>query len=153
MDKRYNFRLLLSIALLSLALLAYELFLIQFLSLVQWYHFAFMVISIALLGFGASGTLIVLFRKFLINRIDKLLPILMISSGLLMAVSIRVSRMDFVRFDSYLLFVDNIQIWRLFLNYLIFFLPFFCGALALGLVFVKQVKKIGIFYFADLTGA
>jgi hypothetical protein len=53
-----------SIALLSIAIMSYQLSLIQILSIVQWYHFAYMVISIALLGFGAAGTFIAIFRKF-----------------------------------------------------------------------------------------
>jgi hypothetical protein len=40
--------------LLSVALIAYQVAVIQLLSYVQWYHYANMVISIALLGFGAG---------------------------------------------------------------------------------------------------
>jgi|TARA_B100001964_G_scaffold244613_1_gene326902 hypothetical protein len=40
----------------SLATLALELSLIRFFSISQWYHFAFMVVSIALFGIAASGT-------------------------------------------------------------------------------------------------
>ncbi len=48
-------RLSFSIALLSIAIISFQLSLIQILSIVQWYHFAYMVISIALLGFGAAA--------------------------------------------------------------------------------------------------
>jgi len=54
-----------SIALLSAAIIAFQLALIQILSISQWYHFAYMVISIALLGFGAAGSLLALFQKYL----------------------------------------------------------------------------------------
>ncbi|RLD29445.1 MAG: hypothetical protein DRI70_02345, partial [Bacteroidetes bacterium] len=112
-----------------------------------------MVISIALLGFGASGTLLAIYRRWMLVRIDFLLPFLMISSGLLMTVVIRASRYEFLLFDSYTLFVDRSQFSRLLATYFLFFLPFFFGALAIGLIFVKRVSHIGTYYFSDLLGS
>ncbi len=40
----------------ALATLLFEIALIRVLSFTIWYHFAYVVISTALLGFGASGT-------------------------------------------------------------------------------------------------
>ena len=51
--------LLAAVALLSAAVLGYEILLTRLLAIVQWHHFAFLVISIALLGFGASGAFLV----------------------------------------------------------------------------------------------
>jgi len=132
---------------------AYEIQLMHFFTIVQWHHFAYMVISIALLGFGASGTLLSLFRNEMLKRADWLLPFFMISSSLMMSISVRVSRMDFLLFDSYLLFVDHSQFARLLGSYFLFFLPFLMGSLALGLVFVKKVAQIGTFYFSDMLGS
>ena len=47
---------LLSVALISAAALAYEILLMRLLSIIHWHHFAYMIISVALLGYGASGT-------------------------------------------------------------------------------------------------
>src|SRR5438128_5066736 len=47
--------LLLAVALVSAGALAFEVLLTRLFSIVQWHHFAYMVISIALLGYGASG--------------------------------------------------------------------------------------------------
>lgn len=146
-------KLALSVAILSASIVAYEIQLMHFFTIVQWYHFASMVISIALLGFGASGTLLSLYRKGMLQRASWLLPLFMISSGLLMSLSVRISRTDLFLFDSYLLFVDRSQFGRLLLTYLLFFLPFLMGSLALGLIFVKKVAQIGIFYFADMLGS
>ncbi|HYW36684.1 MAG TPA: hypothetical protein VE957_01095 [Terriglobales bacterium] len=44
--------------LVSAAVLADEVVLVRAFSFGLWHHFAYMVISIALLGFGASGTLL-----------------------------------------------------------------------------------------------
>lgn len=149
----YSNRLMLATALLSAALIAYQLTIIQLLSLVQWHHYANMVISVALLGFGAAGTVLTLFRKWLVDRSDMVLPLLMIISGFTMISSVILSRSDLARFDSYLLFTDRSQWYALLFNYVLFFLPFFFGALALGIIFIKYIAAIGKFYFADLTGS
>ncbi|MEK7250224.1 MAG: spermidine synthase-like protein, partial [Bacteroidota bacterium] len=146
-------KLLASVTLLSVALIAFQLVLMQILSIVQWYHFAYMVISVALLGFGASGSLIALAREWLLKREEYLLPLLMTLCGAAMAVAVRVSQSDAIRFDSYLLFVEGGQVRRLVLTYLTFFVPFFVGALALGLIFVRHVDRIGSVYFANLVGS
>ncbi len=46
---------LVAVALTSAGLLAYEVLLTRLFAITQWHHFAYMVISIALLGYGASG--------------------------------------------------------------------------------------------------
>jgi len=50
------------IFLLSLATLLLELALTRVLSVALWYHFGFLVISTALLGFGASGVVLALWQ-------------------------------------------------------------------------------------------
>src|SRR5215469_4822106 len=51
------------IFLLSLATLLLELALTRVLSVANWYHFGFLVISTALLGFGASGVTLSLWTR------------------------------------------------------------------------------------------
>src|SRR5215469_14922753 len=51
------------IFLLSLATLLLELALTRVFSVVNWYHFGFLVISTALLGFGASGVTLSLWTR------------------------------------------------------------------------------------------
>ena len=69
-----KYKLHISVGLLSAAIIAFQLVLIQVLSTVQWYHFAYMVISMALLGFGAAGSVLAIFRKrLLLDRASILL--------------------------------------------------------------------------------
>lgn len=149
----YHNRLMATTCLLSISLIAYQVAIIQLLSYVQWYHYANMVISIALLGFGAAGTCVSLLRKWLLDRSEVLLPVLMIVSGITMVIAVWLSRSGLANFDSYLLFVERKQCLALLFNYLLFFLPFFFGALALGIIFVKYVGEIGKFYFSNLIGS
>lgn len=148
-----SYRLHLSIGLLSAALIAFQLALMQVLSIVQWHHFAYMVISVALLGFGAAGTVLALWRDKLVPRSAVLLPGLMLATGLLMAVLVDAVQLPAVRFDSYLLFADYSHVGRLLVTYLLFFLPFLLGALAIGMVFVLEAGSIGRIYFANLLGS
>ena len=48
-------RLYLAVFLVSSGLMLYELLLIRLFSVLIWYHFAFMAISLALLGLAVSG--------------------------------------------------------------------------------------------------
>jgi hypothetical protein len=146
-------RLLVSLGILSAAIIAFQLALMQILSIVQWHHFAYMVISVALLGFGAAGTVLALFRQWLLKQIPLLLPVLMISCGISMSLVIYISQLSFIRFDSYLLFANYTHIGRLLLTYLLFFIPFLLGALAIGLIFDHYVAVIGKVYFANLLGS
>jgi len=146
-------KLSLSVSLLSAAIIAFQLSLIQILSIVQWHHFAYMVISVALLGFGAAGTTLSLTKKFFIEKAELILPGLMTLSGLSMALSVSIAQLEAVRFDSYLLFADYSHLWKLAVTYLLFFIPFFLGALAIGIIFIKYINKIGVLYFANMLGS
>ncbi|HEY5825381.1 MAG TPA: class I SAM-dependent methyltransferase [Cyclobacteriaceae bacterium] len=148
-----KFKIALSIAFLSAAIIAYQLALIQILSISQWYHFAYMVISIALLGFGAAGSVLAIFQKYLTHRTELLLPFLMTGTGITLCLVTDVSQLPLIRFDSYLLFAEYGHIGKLLLTYLLFFFPFFFAALAIGLVFVRNVGTIGKIYFANLLGS
>src|SRR5215813_7821057 len=57
-----------AIALLSGAALGYEILLTRLFSIVLWHHFAYMMISVALLGYGAAGTFVALAQSALVPR-------------------------------------------------------------------------------------
>jgi hypothetical protein len=146
-------RVLWSIGLLSAAIIAFQLALMQQLSIVQWYHFAYMVISVALLGFGTAGTVLSIFRKRLLAHLSTWLYWLMMGAGISMALVTIIAQAPAIRFDSYLLFTDIKQAGLLLLTYLLFFIPFFLGALAIGLLFIPHADRIGKIYFANLLGS
>ncbi len=145
--------LLLSLGLQSASIIAFQLTLMQLLSIAQWHHFAYMIISVAMLGFGASGTLLALARKWLTARAEWLIPLLMTISGIWMMFAFRLARTEIFRFDIYLLFVDYSQFPILAINYIIYFLPFFTGALAIGMLFIIHTRDIGKYYFSNLLGS
>ncbi|MGQ7868478.1 hypothetical protein [Sunxiuqinia sp. sy24] len=143
----------LGIGLMSVALIAFQLALMQLFSITQWYHFAHLIISLALLGFGASGTFLAFFRKGLVRNFTTVYPVLLLLCSLTMAVSPLVIQSEAFRFDTYLLFKDSRHLVRLALTCLFLLLPFFLGALAIGLSFVQYGTGIGRLYFANLLGS
>lgn len=148
-----NKRIYYSIGLLSASIIAFQLVLMQLLSISQWNHFAYMVISVAMLGFGASGTALTFTRKWLVKHVELSLPALMGLNALSVGLIMHFSETVFGGFDSYLLFLDRSHIYGLVLSYLALFVPFFFGALAIGLAYVHYVSRIGKLYFADLFGS
>jgi|ETNmetMinimDraft_26_1059896.scaffolds.fasta_scaffold01460_4 hypothetical protein len=142
-----------AIGMISAAIIAFQLVLMQILSYVQWYHFAYMIISIALLGFGTAGTFLTIFQQTLQQNYYRIFPLLLLITAILMSIVVIVAGSEAVRFDSLLIFHDLKYTGRLLSTYLIFFLPFFTGALAIGMSFLKFAGQIGKIYFANLIGS
>ena len=59
---------MIAVALISAAALAYEILLMRLFSIILWHHFAYMIISLALLGYGASGALLTLAQRAVQQR-------------------------------------------------------------------------------------
>jgi len=62
-ESRPGLPLFLAIGLCSFSSLAYEILLTRIFSISLWYHFGFMIVSVAMLGLGASGTCLSIFPK------------------------------------------------------------------------------------------
>jgi hypothetical protein len=143
----------LALALVSAALLAFQVVLLQLLATSQWHHFAYFVISVAMLGFGAAGSLLSLARDWLLVRQNQLLPLLLCACAVTLVAPLGVAQLLFGGFDSFLLFVDAGEALRLAAVAFLLMLPFAFGALAIGLVFVAETERIGSYYFANLLGS
>ena len=142
---------LLSIFILSASALAYEVLLIRLFSIVHWHHFAFMVISIALLGYGVSGSIITVFRRWLLDNYNRVF----IANTLLFGLSsiacfIVVQQLPFNTLE---ILWDSSQWQRLLLSYLLLTLPFFFVANAIALTIMRYHQKIPLVYGFDLIGA
>ena len=146
-------RLRWAVFLVSAGITAYQIALMQILSYLQWYHFAYLVVSLALLGFGTSGTILALWRTFFIVHKVVLIPWLLIACGLAMPWALNLSQTVGIRCDVYLLFVDKTQIWRLASSSLLYLTPFLLGALVIGLALITEKKDVGKLYCANLIGS
>jgi len=140
-----------AVALLSAAALAYEILLIRLFAIVDWHHIAFLVISLALLGYGASGTFLALAGARLVRRFDTAAAASAASFGgasfgaFLLAQRIEMNSLE--------IFWSARQFGKLFLLYLLFAVPFFCAATAIGLALTRFGAQSARIYRADLVGA
>jgi len=142
--------LFLATLLISTAAIGYEILLMRVLSIVQWHHFAYMIISLALLGYGASGTFIAINRRWLEKRFE----LAFVVSGLLFSIAIVACFVlgQRVPFNALEIVWDPRQLLHLSLIYLIFFVPFFFAACCIGLAFTCRKAHISRIYFFDLLG-
>ncbi|MFA6651735.1 MAG: hypothetical protein WCS46_03525 [Bacteroidales bacterium] len=148
-----NRRLPWAVGFLSAGMIAFQLSLMQILSICQWSHFAYMVISVAMLGLGTSGTVLFFLKKKLLGKTELFVLALMILTSVSMVMILFFSGRVFGGFDSYLVFYQKKHYADLLLTYFVLFIPFFLGATALGLTYIRYASGIGKLYFADLTGS
>jgi hypothetical protein len=139
----------LGLFLLSAATLIFEINLTRIFSVAQFYHFAFMVVSLALLGFGASGAFLTLFSR----RAGKLKSLPHLSWGFALAAIGSYALTLYVPFDSFRIAHDWRQGAVLALHYVALAIPFFCSGAAVGLLLTTQPEEANRTYAANLTGS
>ncbi|MFW6163955.1 MAG: SAM-dependent methyltransferase, partial [Planctomycetota bacterium] len=121
------------------------------LSLARWHHFAYMIVSVALLGFGASGTLISLFRRRLLRRFEASVTAFAAAFALTLPLSFILAQR--VPFDAFQLAWDWHQYLYLFEYYLLLVVPFLLGATCIGLALVREAERAHRVYFWNLLGS
>jgi hypothetical protein len=143
--------LAIAVFLLSAAALAAEVLLMRVFSIIEWHHFAWMVISLALLGYAAAGTFVAIFRRPLVRRVRATLILFAFLAGTTLLGSVSLIRA--VQFNSLEIVWDPRQTVRLFALYLLLSIPFFSIAVFLGTVFTAMRGAVARLYRADLLGA
>jgi len=140
--------LLAGLALTSFAALLLELALTRLFSVILFYHFAFLAISIALLGLGAGGV----FAYLLKNRLAEV-PTRILASRLDMANAVLiVIVLEIVLHVPVALNVSGKNFLRLTALYLSASIPFFLTGLLFSVVFARETFRITRLYGADLCG-
>jgi spermidine synthase len=136
------------LALGSFAALLLELALTRLFSVVLFYHFAFLAISIALLGLGAGGVFAYLWRSRLTTiETRRLAAPLCIANTILVPVVLEI-----VLHVPIALEVSGKNFLRLTVLYLCAALPFFLTGLLFSVVFARETQRIPWLYGADLCG-
>ncbi len=143
--------LLLAVALLAGAALAYEVLLVRLFAILQWHHFAYLVISLALLGFGASGTLVALLREPLLRRFEILFPTAALVFALGAPLVFQLAQR--VPVDALELFWSPRQWGLLAAVTLLLALPFLAAATAICLALARPGARVHRLYGADLAGS
>jgi len=159
-----------AVFMVSASAIIFEVSLMRLFSIHLWYHFAFMVISIAMLGTGSAGTILyVIFNSNRrLNSTSKIknavapgfaerlcsenyLSSYAALSGVLTLISYVLS--NYVPFDPARFSWDEMQLLYLFLYCLILSLPFFFTGVMFAAVFIRYNKQSASVYGFDLIGA
>lgn len=127
----------------SLSVLLLELTLTRLFSIILWYDYAFMVISIAFFGLGI-GSLLVHILKGKLNEVN--LPSRVLQSTMGFAISLPIVLLVMGQ-----LIPSNPSFIYVF--YLSSSIPFFFAGLSVAMIYLSMPKEITRLYFIDLLGA
>lgn len=137
-----------SVGLLSAVVLLVQVTLTRLFSIAQFYHFAFLVISLALLGFGVSGSILAVWPRLRAARWRPLYGL-----GLALSVGGAYLIVNQYAFDSYAIAWDRRQVWRLLLNLLALAVPFTCAGALIGALLSDPQLSPGRVYGANMIGS
>ncbi|MEE9394477.1 MAG: hypothetical protein V3W41_18435 [Planctomycetota bacterium] len=140
------------IFLLAGSMILFQIALTRVFAILMWHHFTYMVVSIAMLGFGAAGSILTARRDSL--RTDDPRGSIAFYSwayGLTLILSFFFATL--VKIDTLRIWEDKSNILGLMLFYLIIAVPMLLGGLAIGQVLTRMPKFVDRLYFSDLLGS
>src|SRR5580765_7150512 len=129
-----------AVFLITLSGLVFEIGLTRIYSATIWYHFAFVAISMALLGWGLGGLAVHLLKRTWPPSIER-------AALLTMLYGITIPGC------LWILVAFPFDFSRLGLYFIAPLVPFFLGGMALSMIFDLNRRGAGSLYFADLLGA
>jgi hypothetical protein len=135
------------ITVLAAATLLLESALLRLFAVAQFYHFAFLVVSLALLGFGASGSLLSVWPRRFYRGVRGA------SLGFALSVALIYAVVNLLPFDSYSIAWDARQVYLFALYYLTLTLPFLFAGLGIGGALAASEGKSHLVYAANLLGS
>ena len=163
-------RLYFTIFLVSGSVLMFEISLIRIFSIYLWYHFAFMVISIAMLGIGSAGTFLAVCSGRIRNSQKDLrdvmskserirlwiyaesrIPLYAALTGISVLLCYIIS--NNIPFDPVKFSWEKKQFLYLALYCLVLSVPFFFSGLLIAAVFSLHSEESMLVYSSDLLGA
>jgi hypothetical protein len=140
-----------SLFLLSIGLIAFELYVLRVFSVGNWSNFGSMVISIALLGFGFAGTLLTFLQKSV--RANPQGWLRWSAIGLVPAMALSFIMAQQVPFNPVLIVSESVQFFWIGVYYLLYAIPFFFGAMFIGVAFTVISDRIHKLYFWNMAGS
>jgi len=143
---------MIAVFLLSMLLLGLQLVWMQALAFSHGHHLATLVLSVAMLGFGAGGVALTLADKHIRNW-TRLCGPCALGAMISLAFFPHLARMALSDLQIDLLGIDSGQIPRILGLGFAMFVPFFFGSMALTAAFRGVVERIGAIYSANLLGS
>jgi SAM-dependent methyltransferase len=137
------------IAAAAAAVLMLEIGLTRIFSYTIWYHFAYLTISVALLGFGASGSVLAAWPRLRERRGFLSGWAIAAQAGILLCLLV----VDRVTLDPLAIASEPGQFARLLVYYLAVAVPFFAGGFLVAAPLQSYPTSVSRLYFWDLVGA
>ena len=139
-----------SVFLISAASLALQVLQMRIFAYVFWQHLAFLVISIAILGFGASGAFLSSWRRLRGADPKKFVVFCSLAFAVLTLLG-----PQFLRGGSIDIFneLGGRDFLKLGFYFLIFTLPYFFAGSVISIVLTREAEHVSRFYFVNLVGS
>jgi hypothetical protein len=138
----------------SAAVIVFEIVLTRIFAVSQFYHFAFMTVSLALLGFGASGTALTVFPRLGRGGPRRWATLALAQAVTTLGAYLVINRLPF---DSFSIAWDRRQIFYLVGYYLALAVPFFFGGAVIGTLLTGWDQPHSVpshrIYAASLVGS
>lgn len=147
---RRNWEVYAGVFLVSAALLLLEISLTKIFSVVLWYHFGFLAISVSLLGFSLAGV----YLAFSPNLLTRSPSTVLWRGALLSAVAVVVAFLlvTHSQFDTHAIVREKGEVFLLVL-FLELMAPFFCFGVCISAAVTLHRDDIARLYFANLFGS
>jgi hypothetical protein len=150
-QKRYH-PVFIGVSLVAMAILCLEVILTRIFSFSIWYHFAYLTISMALLGFGSSGAVLAAYPRIIEQGKYRLLVVVSLLSGVFIVAALLV----FSGHPLQPVWVVSAPLKfcvALLIYYVGITLPFFFAGMAIATALSLFSEQVSYLYFWDLGGA
>jgi len=136
---------------LSASVIALELALMRCFAIARWHNFSYLVISTALLGFGASGTLLTFTGAWLRRHFSSAAPLLTVLFALSVSVTFRAA--EALPFDPRYVLYSARHALLMGGHHLLLFVPFLLAATVIGLSLSRFGGHVHVVYAANMMGS
>ena len=140
-----------AVFLLSLAVLMVQIALNRIFSFLIWYHFAYISVSLALLGFGASGSMVAAFPGLIGRSIQRTIGIysaICACTSVLMLIVV-----GMVPLNPFEIFTNSTELGKFVVYFIVVSIPFFFAGVAITVALRAAGSLVNRLYFWDLIGA
>jgi len=138
----------------AMSVLILEVTMTRIISIMTYHHFTYLIIGLALLGFGAAGTVLTVNQRFGGRYLN---PSVLAECTWLFGLTTALCFLCITRisFDPMAIHLqkDFAQLIGLLLLLILVAIPFFFGGLCIGYLISKSGSQINRLYFCDLVGA
>lgn len=134
------------------SILLFQIAMTRVFAIMMWHHFSYMVISLALVGFGAAGSILTA-RRDALKTEPPFRSLTRYATAYGMAAIGAFLLTTRIPVDSLELWSAKSNLLLLFLIFLVLAVPFVLGGMVIGMALTRLASHVSRLYFADLLGS